>query len=40
MGRFLKLKVSNIFLFKGALNHNLTLKDEQKCQKPISLTKS
>ena len=27
-GQILKLKVSNIFLFKGVLTHKLTLKDE------------
>ena len=35
-----KLNVSNMFLLKGVLRHNLTLKDEQKVQKPISLTKT
>ena len=39
-GQILKLKVSNIILFKGVLRHYLTLKDEQKVQKSISLTKT
>ena len=40
MGRFLNCKVSNIYIFKGVLRHNLTSKDEQKVQKPFSLTKT
>ena len=31
-GQIPKLKVLNIILFKGVLRHDVTLKDEQKCQ--------